>query len=52
MLGSTPGPMTSGDQLSRVEAKTDQILKQNRTLTILTIIVVLVLLVLIVLIFV
>lgn len=44
MLGSTPGPMTSGDQLSRVEAKMDQILKQNRTLTTLTIVVIIILL--------
>lgn len=43
MLGSTPGPMTSGDQLSRVEAKMDEVMKQNRTLTILTIIVLVVL---------
>ena len=44
--------MTSGDQLSRVEAKMDQILKQNRTLTMLTIVVLIVLLLTLVLLFV
>lgn len=42
MLGSAPGPMTSGDQLSRVEAKVDQLMKQNRTLTLIVIVVLLV----------
>lgn len=34
--------MTSGDQLSRVEAKVDQLMKQNRTLTLIVIVVLLV----------